>query len=386
LQEKPALVESGIVPPRILFVFGLCAVILLPVLKVTAQQGASLSDEDKRRLFLKARENIQTTSSLQAQASAQGTPSKSNSKTEQKTAPAPAPKTAPKPVPKPVPKPLPKPAPKAVPKPAAGSAPKAVPLNETSASPQPAATSSGAATGANGQAASKPQGTPLIESAKSVAPQSPSPAAKPRAGSAKNDTDSDAPVVIEKSGVDREQGLQTPSFFGWFNRWKYLSSGVRKEIDRAPVQKGRWRYIVVHNSGTRQGNAKSFEYYHRQVRKMQNGLAYQFVIGNGTSSGDGQVEVGSRWPKQINGGHVHSDYLNNIAIGICLVGDFNHEQPTAKQLEALDELIRYLRQRVGKTDGKWAVVKAHKEINPPRWPTDCPGNEFPYRWLHNKFD
>jgi hypothetical protein len=94
------------------------------------------------------------------------------------------------------------------------------------------------------------------------------------------------------------------------------------------------------------------------------------VIGNGTSSGDGQVEVGSRWPKQINGGHVHSDYLNNIAIGICLVGDFNHEQPTAKQLEALDELIRYLRQRVGKTDGKWAVVKAHKEINPPRWPTD----------------
>jgi hypothetical protein len=143
---------------------------------------------------------------------------------------------------------------------------------------------------------------------------------------------------------------------------------------------------VVHNSGTRQGNAKSFEYYHRQVRKMQNGLAYQFVIGNGTSSGDGQVEVGSRWPKQINGGHVHSDYLNNIAIGICLVGDFNHEQPTAKQLEALDELIRYLRQRVGKTEGKWAVVKAHKEINPPRWPTDCPGNDFPYRWLHNKFD
>jgi hypothetical protein len=26
--------------------------------------------------------------------------------------------------------------------------------------------------------------------------------------------------------------------------------------------------------GTRQGNAKAFEYYHRRVRKMQNGLAY----------------------------------------------------------------------------------------------------------------
>lgn len=152
------------------------------------------------------------------------------------------------------------------------------------------------------------------------------------------------------------------------------------------MQKNRWKYIVVHNSGTRQGNARAFEYYHRQVRKMQNGLAYQFVIGNGTSSGDGQIEVGDRWRKQINGGHVHSDYLNNIAIGICLVGDFNHDKPTSKQLEALDELIRYLRQRVGKSDGKWSIVKAHKEINPPQWPTDCPGNDFPYRWLHNRFD
>ena len=370
LQEWVALVHSASVPPRILFFFGLCAIILVPVLEGTAQQGASVSEDEKRRLFLKARENIQTTSALQAQASSQGASAKSNPKTDQKSS-----QTAPsKPSPKPIPKPVPKPVPKASP----SSAPKAAPVKEATAFPQPAA---------------KSQAKPVLESVKPVVPPSPAPlaaprvpSAAPRTGGSKNDTDLDAPVVIEKSGVDREQGLQTPSFFGWFSRWKYLSSGVRKEIDRAPVQKGRWRYIVVHNSGTRQGNAKSFEYYHRQVRKMQNGLAYQFVIGNGTSSGDGQVEVGSRWPKQINGGHVHSDYLNNIAIGICLVGDFNHEQPTAKQLEALDELIRYLRQRVGKTEGKWAVVKAHKEINPPRWPTDCPGNDFPYRWLHNKFD
>jgi hypothetical protein len=197
---------------------------------------------------------------------------------------------------------------------------------------------------------------------------------------------SDAPVLVEKSGVEQKTGSQPSLFFGWFSRWKYLTQSVRTQIDKAPVQKNRWRYLVVHNSGTRQGNARAFEYYHRQVRKMQNGLAYQFVIGNGTSSGDGQIEIGDRWRKQINGGHVHSDYLNNIAIGICLVGDFNHDKPTAKQLEALDELIRYLRQRVGKSDGKWAIVKAHKEINPPQWPTDCPGNDFPYRWLHSRYD
>ena len=119
-------------------------------------------------------------------------------------------------------------------------------------------------------------------------------------------------------------------------------------IDRAqrPLG-GRWKYIVVHNSGTRQGNAKIFDYYHRYTRHMPNGLAYHFVIGNGTSTGDGQIEIGDRWKRQINGGHVHSDYLNNIALGICLVGDFNRDIPTRAQYAALDELITYLRKRVG---------------------------------------
>ena len=173
---------------------------------------------------------------------------------------------------------------------------------------------------------------------------------------------------------------------GWWEKWKYLPRSVRAEIDRANVRKGRWRSIVIHNSESRQGNARAFDYYHRHVRHMVNGLAYHFVVGNGTSSGDGQIEIGNRWTRQIQGGHVHSDYLNNIAIGICLVGDFNRDLPTNRQLEATVELVRYLRVRVGKIDRKWAIVKAHREINPPRWPTDCPGDRFPYRWLHGKFD
>src|SRR5208282_6297478 len=81
--------------------------------------------------------------------------------------------------------------------------------------------------------------------------------------------------------------------------------------------------------------------------------------------------------------HVHSDYLNYISIGICLVGDFNRDLPTQAQYQALDELIRYLRQRVGKIDGKYSIVLGHKEINPV--PTDCPGNRFPlvYRRIND---
>jgi N-acetylmuramoyl-L-alanine amidase len=198
-----------------------------------------------------------------------------------------------------------------------------------------------------------------------------------------------AQVVIEKSGLEEDQGFEPPpspphrGFWPWSRptNYRYLTSSVIEAIRRAPVKRHRWQFIVVHNSGTRQGNARVFDYYHRHVRRMRNGLAYHFVIGNGTSTGNGQIEVGDRWRRQINGGHVHSDYLNSISLGICLVGDFNRDQPTRAQLDACEELIRYLRQRCGGT-GRGAIpVKPHREMNPPRWPTDCPGDDFPYSWF-----
>ncbi|MEI8294364.1 MAG: peptidoglycan recognition family protein [bacterium] len=196
----------------------------------------------------------------------------------------------------------------------------------------------------------------------------------------------DAPIQIEKSGLQEDAGLEPPPklpFGGFMKRYRYLTPAVRKAIDGAKVQRGRWKYIVVHNSGTRQGNARIFDLYHRNVRKMPNGLAYHFVIGNGNSSGDGQIEIGNRWTRQINGGHVASDYLNDISLGICLVGDLNRDLPTRDQLGALDELCTYLRDRVGKIKGRSAIVKGHKEINPK--PTDCPGDRFPLGWLRKRF-
>jgi hypothetical protein len=202
-----------------------------------------------------------------------------------------------------------------------------------------------------------------------------------------------AQVVIEKSGLEEDQGFEPPpsppprrfGFWPWSrsrpSSYRYLSRSVIEAIRRAPVKRRRWQFIIVHNSGTRQGNARVFDYYHRHVRRMQNGLAYHFVIGNGTSTGNGQIEVGDRWRRQINGGHVHSDYLNNISLGICLVGDFNRDQPTRAQLESCEELIRYLRERCGKTDRGDIPVRPHREMNPPRWATDCPGDAFPYSWF-----
>jgi N-acetylmuramoyl-L-alanine amidase len=244
------------------------------------------------------------------------------------------------------------------------------------------------------KASPKPSETPEVEASASprraIAVPSPSapPPPAPRSTSAFGaPVEEPEQLTIEKYGYEKPRGFWA-RLFGAGGRststgagYRYLTSSVRAQIDRAPVARSRWQYIVVHNSGTRQGNAAAFDYYHRHFRRMQNGLAYHFVIGNGTSTGNGQIEVGDRWRRQINGGHVHSDYLNNIALGICLVGDFNRDQPTRAQLDCCEELIRYLRQRCGKVGDHYPIVKPHREMNPPRWATDCPGDVFPYSWF-----
>jgi hypothetical protein len=238
---------------------------------------------------------------------------------------------------------------------------------------------------AGSETATAPRAIAVPTPAALPSPQSKTPRAVP--------AEERAQVVIEKSGLEEDQGFEPPpsppprrfGFWPWSrsrpSSYRYLSRSVIEAIRRAPVKRRRWQFIVVHNSGTRQGNARVFDYYHRHVRRMQNGLAYHFVIGNGTSTGNGQIEVGDRWRRQINGGHVHSDYLNNISLGICLVGDFNRDQPTRAQLESCEELIRYLRERCGKTDRGDIPVRPHREMNPPRWATDCPGDAFPYSWF-----
>ncbi len=161
--------------------------------------------------------------------------------------------------------------------------------------------------------------------------------------------------------------------------WTHLTREVRAQIDRAGISSGRWKYIVVHNSSTKRGGAKAFENYHRNVKGMRNGLAYHFVIGNGSYTRTGQIEVGDRWKRQLNGGHMRSSAQNRVAIGICLVGDFDSDRVQNKQLEALDELVTYLQAKTGKT-----IVTTHRQINIR--PTSCPGKYFPERTVMTAYN
>jgi LysM repeat protein len=151
-----------------------------------------------------------------------------------------------------------------------------------------------------------------------------------------------------------------------------LPYSVKRAIALAPVRPGRWQYIVVHHSGVDTGTVKGMDHYHRDVRHMENGLAYDFVIGNGSGMEDGEIAVSRRWTLQLDGGHLASEAQNKIALGICLVGNFDEHPPTRKEMESLRSLVVALMARCNLTP---SAVKTHQQINIVH--TRCPGTKFP---------
>lgn len=129
-----------------------------------------------------------------------------------------------------------------------------------------------------------------------------------------------------------------------------------------------FRSIVIHHSATHGGSAAAFE---RNHRTRLGGLAYHFVIGNGSGSADGAVEVGYRWRDQIPGPHTKNQDINLESIAICLVGDLEKEAPTKKQMAALLDLLEKLCR-----EGHIAAdrVRSHREADPE---TLCPGRGLP---------
>lgn len=105
-----------------------------------------------------------------------------------------------------------------------------------------------------------------------------------------------------------------------------------------------WKWIVIHHSASPAGNMALFDKEHKS--KGWDGIGYHFVIGNGTNSGDGQIEVTPRWPAQKWGAHAKTadNRYNEQGIGICLVGNFDLDRPTQAQLRSLADLTAYLMQ------------------------------------------
>jgi LysM repeat protein len=149
----------------------------------------------------------------------------------------------------------------------------------------------------------------------------------------------------------------------------FFTKDVRSVSQNLKPVRRHWQMIVIHHSAVDRGNALEYDAAHRK-RGMKNGLAYHFVIGNGRGNADGAIEMGRRWRQQLAGGHVRRESQNKVAIGICLVGNFENYDPTRKQLSSLEELLNYLQSEFLPRPVR---VVGHRDLDR----TLCPGRYFP---------
>lgn len=135
----------------------------------------------------------------------------------------------------------------------------------------------------------------------------------------------------------------------------------------------KWRYIIIHHSGTEEGSALQFHRWHLN-KGWDKGVGYHFVIDNGQSEKqNGQIESTPRWIKQEDGAHCKADDMNSRAIGICLVGNFDVDKVSHKQMESLIYLVNKLRRHYNIPLNH---ILGHGKVSGAS--THCPGLRFPW--------
>ena len=158
-----------------------------------------------------------------------------------------------------------------------------------------------------------------------------------------------------------------------------IDSSTLSQLDSIRPSAGKWQRIIIHHSATPIDDAVNMHKVHL-ARGMKNGLAYHFVISNGSrKANDGEIYLSNRWKRQLDGGHVKKHSANKTSIGICLIGNFEVCPPTSKQLSALEGLCEYLMKRcnLGVND-----VTTHTVFHPKH--TVCPGKYFSLSGLRRR--
>ena len=160
---------------------------------------------------------------------------------------------------------------------------------------------------------------------------------------------------------------------------KLLDSTTLSRLNSIRPTSGKWKRIIIHHSATPIDDAVNMHKVHL-ARGMKNGLAYHFVISNGSRKArDGEIYLSNRWKGQLDGGHVKKHSANQTSIGICLIGNFEIRPPTSKQLAALEGLCEYLMKRCKLQAND---VTTHTIFHPKH--TVCPGKHFSLTGLRRR--
>ncbi len=140
----------------------------------------------------------------------------------------------------------------------------------------------------------------------------------------------------------------------------------------------RWKFIVVHHTASDVGNARLVNLWHK--KRGWTSIGYHFLIDNGTvGKEDGQIEISPRWVKQMKGAHCKACNMNEMAVGVSLVGNFSKTTPSSVQMDSLTflikELMKYYNIPAKNVIGHRHAMGAN---------TECPGTKFPWKNFKKK--
>lgn len=123
--------------------------------------------------------------------------------------------------------------------------------------------------------------------------------------------------------------------------WKYLTLELREYVTAAAEAVEPWGRVTVASTLDDAGGAADWQWWQKVYGSTTtvfsgSGEVPHFIIGNGSRSGDGEIEATPR-PLPEAGG----------TVVIHLVGDARWSPPTAAQCQALTELVDFLRAKAG---------------------------------------
>jgi len=174
-------------------------------------------------------------------------------------------------------------------------------------------------------------------------------------------------LMADQRSAPRNNGLSLPPLLAAGS-----ASGLESILrTRNPIDRPRWKGIVIHHSGQPFGSPASIEADHLALKFA--GLGHHFVIGNGSGMDDGELHVAYRWLDQLPGAHAggdRGDWHNQHSISICLVGNGDRRPFTKAQITRLSQLVATLCREL-KLDPQ--SVKLHNDLAP----TSDPGRFFP---------
>lgn len=142
---------------------------------------------------------------------------------------------------------------------------------------------------------------------------------------------------------------------------------IKDIVDKLPVSTTK-RYpkrnvsqitqVTIHHSATESGTPSGFANFHIESRGWP-GIGYHFVIDK-----KGQIF----YTNYLNTVSYHVQNANTRSIGVCLVGNFDKELPTAEQIASLKFVIAYL----NNTLNKKLIITKHNQFATK----SCPGKNM----------